>query len=256
MRPAVEQPAQHWGASPWHCVGVSDWLTPSRVKAVWAGAEDVVLWRQAEGQLHAWRNQCPHRGVRLSLGCVRNNRLTCRYHGWQFDAAGQCAYVPADPNFAPSAALHADAHACIERDGLVWVGLTNADPPGALLGSSPTGLRSLHMAAPAVAVHEWLVTRSLPTLFERAPVAIDTRASPATVLLDCRHPSGASFNVALAVQALPDGEAVLHAACALPEGDNESRLALLQWLRSLRSAVEATAKAPVENAALKQRDAP
>ena len=37
--------------------------------------EDLVLWRDAAGTVHAWPDRCPHRGARLSLGRVEGDRL-------------------------------------------------------------------------------------------------------------------------------------------------------------------------------------
>ncbi|HEY9064713.1 MAG TPA: Rieske 2Fe-2S domain-containing protein, partial [Burkholderiaceae bacterium] len=47
-------------------------------------AEPLVLWRDAAGAAHAFADRCPHRGARLSLGCVRGGELECPYHGWRF----------------------------------------------------------------------------------------------------------------------------------------------------------------------------
>lgn len=45
----------------------------------------VVLVR-LHGEVHAYRDACPHQAAALSLGTLKANRLTCRAHGWQFDA--------------------------------------------------------------------------------------------------------------------------------------------------------------------------
>jgi len=47
--------------------------------------EDVVLWRDGSGAVRAMKDQCPHRGAKLSMGRVENGRLECGYHGWQFE---------------------------------------------------------------------------------------------------------------------------------------------------------------------------
>ena len=38
---------------------------------------------------------CIHRGAALSLGSVQDGRLTCAYHGWQYDYEGRCVRIPA-----------------------------------------------------------------------------------------------------------------------------------------------------------------
>lgn len=105
----------------------------------------LVLWRDEGGQVQAWEDRCPHRGARLSLGRVLGDRLECPYHGWQFDAQGQCQHVPALPRFAPPASHHVQTFEVQEAHGLVWVRL---QPPQGeetpLPAFDDTGLRSLN----------------------------------------------------------------------------------------------------------------
>lgn len=58
-------------------------------------AERIVLWRDADGQVHALADRCPHRGARLSLGWNLGNRLACWYHGVEVDSTGTVVDVPA-----------------------------------------------------------------------------------------------------------------------------------------------------------------
>ena len=83
--------------------------------------EDVVVWRGADGALHAWADRCPHRGTKLSLGHVVNGRLECAYHGWQFDGQGQCKIIPALPDFVPPKSQRACMYATARAYGLLWV---------------------------------------------------------------------------------------------------------------------------------------
>jgi phenylpropionate dioxygenase-like ring-hydroxylating dioxygenase large terminal subunit len=95
----------------------------------------VVLWRDAAGIVHAWADQCPHRGAKLSLGRVVAGQLECAYHGWQFEGAGRCVHVPALPGFSPPASHCAVTFAACEKYGLVWVRMAQdkqndpAEPP-------------------------------------------------------------------------------------------------------------------------------
>ena len=81
----------------------------------------LVLWRDASGQVHAWADQCPHRGAKLSMGRIHNNRLECPYHGWQFGPYGQCIKVPALPTYQPPPSHCAKTFQAAERYGLIWV---------------------------------------------------------------------------------------------------------------------------------------
>jgi len=92
---------------------------------------DVVLWRSADG-LHCWRDLCIHRGAKLSLGTVRNDCLVCPYHAWEYNTAGQCVLIPAQPNLPPPAKARAEVYRAQERYGMVWVCLApgRIDPSG------------------------------------------------------------------------------------------------------------------------------
>ena len=90
----------------------------------------LVLWRDAQGQAHAWADRCPHRGARLSLGRVCEGQLECAYHGWRFAQSGRCVQVPALPDFVPPVGHSAQVFATQEAYGLIWVRL--AEGPHAL----------------------------------------------------------------------------------------------------------------------------
>ncbi|MCG2591945.1 aromatic ring-hydroxylating dioxygenase subunit alpha [Ramlibacter sp. XY19] len=109
----------------WHPVASLDALgdAPLPVRLL---EEDLVLWRDAAGALHAWPDRCPHRGARLSLGRVCGDRLECAYHGWQFDAKGQCVQVPALPGFVPPAGHRVASFDVQAAHGLAWVRLAGS----------------------------------------------------------------------------------------------------------------------------------
>ncbi|WP_439605804.1 Rieske 2Fe-2S domain-containing protein [Hydrogenophaga sp.] len=118
----------------WHPVIASHQVREAPVACALLG-QPLVLWREQghdEHRVHAWADQCPHRGARLSLGRVliglHGARLECPYHGWQFGGAGRCQHVPAAPDFVPPPAHCANVFEAQERHGLVWVRLR---PPAA-----------------------------------------------------------------------------------------------------------------------------
>lgn len=81
----------------------------------------MAIWRGHDGQVRAWENRCPHRGMRLSFGFVRENTLTCLYHGWRYDGSGSCVFIPAHPALTPPKTIKTQVFACAERNGLIWV---------------------------------------------------------------------------------------------------------------------------------------
>lgn len=86
--------------------------------------QDIVLWRDADGQVIAQSDLCIHRGGALSGGKVSAERscVVCPYHGWQFGTDGACVKIPA--NRAGSAIpkkARIDTYPCVERYGYVFV---------------------------------------------------------------------------------------------------------------------------------------
>lgn len=59
--------------------------------------EDLVLFRDNEGELGLIQRQCPHRGADLAFGRCEDNGLRCPFHGWHFDRTGQCVEQPGEP---------------------------------------------------------------------------------------------------------------------------------------------------------------
>ena len=57
-------------------------------------AQDLVVWRGADGALVVAPDRCPHREAPLSIGTVTNGELACAYHGWTFGSAGTCVAIP------------------------------------------------------------------------------------------------------------------------------------------------------------------
>jgi len=108
--------------SMWHPVALQEDLRDTPLAARLLG-HDLVLWCDDGGRIQAWTDRCPHRGARLSLGRVVGQRLQCPYHGWQFDAQGQCQRVPALPDFRPPSSHCAMTHEACTRYGLIWVRL-------------------------------------------------------------------------------------------------------------------------------------
>lgn len=89
----------------------------------------LVLFRDESGQAAALLDRCPHRNTPLSLGEVRGDVLQCSYHGWQFDAHGECRAVPGLPGEPQSKGRRVEAYATREQQGFVWVyGTPDVEP--------------------------------------------------------------------------------------------------------------------------------
>src|SRR5271156_5317915 len=87
----------------WHPVATSDSLVAGATRPFMLMGRELVVWRTADGTLHAADDRCPHRGTRLSIGRVDGNVLVCAYHGWRYGSSGQCVRIPAHPELVPPA---------------------------------------------------------------------------------------------------------------------------------------------------------
>jgi len=90
---------------------------------------DLLIARFENGSLLVADVVCPHKGARLSRGCIRNGELMCPYHGWRFNASGACQSIPSllEPNAEKQALSHLHSYRVQERYGFVWVKLED-DP--------------------------------------------------------------------------------------------------------------------------------
>ena len=78
----------------WYAMEESRFVTqekPARVKVL---GQQFVLFRDQSGQVHCLHDVCSHRGGALSKGKIKGDCVECPYHGWQFNGAGDCTYIP------------------------------------------------------------------------------------------------------------------------------------------------------------------
>ena len=111
-------------ANVWTPVCMATALRRGRPLAVQVAGTKVVLFRSGGGDqpdtVVALLDRCPHRGVALSLGTVRDGCLECPFHGWRFDARGAVCHVPWNPD-AKLTQLRAVTIAARELAGLIWI---------------------------------------------------------------------------------------------------------------------------------------
>ena len=131
-------------SSSWYPVVPSHHLRPSdNIVAGFARGQELALWRSKDGVVQVWENRCPHRGTRLTLGRIIDDRLSCAYHGWEFNAnGGKCASIPAHPSTPAPKQLCVKTYTAVEAEGMVWVsqGQSSVDSEGVCPESSATKL--------------------------------------------------------------------------------------------------------------------
>src|ERR1700720_3375864 len=94
--------------------------------------ERVIAFRDSSGRVGVMDHRCPHRCASLFLGRNEENGIRCVYHGWKFDAAGNCIDMPKTPPHQDyKDKVKAKAYKVAERNGLVWVymGARKEAPP-------------------------------------------------------------------------------------------------------------------------------
>lgn len=93
--------------------------------------EPIMLIRD-RGKAYAFRDQCPHRGVPLSMGRREfPGTWTCRYHGWTYDINTGIlkAALTDGPDSPICGKVRVKTYPVEERAGLVWLYMGNGEPP-------------------------------------------------------------------------------------------------------------------------------
>ena len=105
----------------WYPVATDQQLTEDPVRSVRLLGEDLTLFRDRRGRLGLVQQRCAHRGVDLKRGIPTEDGLRCPYHGWMYDASGQCIEQPAeDPAHNFAARVQITAYDVQELGGLIW----------------------------------------------------------------------------------------------------------------------------------------
>jgi phenylpropionate dioxygenase-like ring-hydroxylating dioxygenase large terminal subunit len=105
----------------WYAVALANGLEAGTSAGTRLFGKELVIWRDKAGKSHIWEDRCPHRGMRLSFGFVRGNHIACLYHGWQYDEAGLCRYIPAHPKLEVPDTIRVTRYLSTESGGMLWV---------------------------------------------------------------------------------------------------------------------------------------
>jgi phenylpropionate dioxygenase-like ring-hydroxylating dioxygenase large terminal subunit len=84
--------------------------------------EKLIAFRDKTGRLGVMDHRCPHRCASLFYGRNEDGGIRCVYHGWKFDADGNCVDMPnlaAEQDFKQK--VKAKTYRVTERAGLIWV---------------------------------------------------------------------------------------------------------------------------------------
>lgn len=209
----------------WTAACLADDLPPATVLHATCGAAELAVWRSATGRVAAWRDRCPHRGMRLSHGFVRGETLNCIYHGWTYGADGACRRIPAHPEVVPPATIRAEAFSARDAGGIVWVAPDGS--PGAppdLSGLQP--VRWMGANAPMAALDRLLGPGFTPMggALRHGHIGAGGKGQKIALLVQARGPDLLTLIGLSEAGAGPD-----------------DRVAISRWLEDLRRSLEAGA---------------
>lgn len=122
----------------WHPVLKSSGLRKTPVK-IRLNDTDIVLFRGEFDRIGALLDACPHRRMQLNLGCIKNDRLICPYHGYEYNISGE-GKIPGSENRK----IQARNFDAIERSGVIWI--KNANVPAIFPFHEPDGYRRIALA--------------------------------------------------------------------------------------------------------------
>lgn len=219
-------------------VSLSRDLTAKQVMRAECGDVDMAVWRSASGVVSAWDNRCPHRGMRLSHGFVRGESLACAYHGWHYNCAGACHYIPAHPELSPPQTIKANVYNIAEASGIIWVNASgNVAPVNIPVPTVP--VRSIHMACPVEsALNAFNKPTCHPLLSQHTQAEV---IADAPYVLALTSVEANALGVYVAFQHVNDTTTVAH----MTTTDNASIkdvVALSRWANEVRDIAEASAE--------------
>ncbi len=132
-------------AKGWVPVALDAQIAPGSSHPVVINDMGLAVWRGSSGGAQVWEDRCPHRGMRLSFGFVRDEGLVCLYHGWEFSQGGKCRKIPAHPELDPPKTICTRTFGSLSYRGIVFASLDKAATPD----------------LPADSQEEWLPVRSV-----------------------------------------------------------------------------------------------
>ena len=145
----------------WHPVARSEDLPAGTAKPIRIMSEDFTLYRGAGGAAHLTAFRCAHRGTQLSTGWVEEDNIRCFYHGWVYDASGQCIDQPAEKDESFAAKIKIRSYPAEDYLGLVFAYLGEGDAPHCLAiqtGSKQGNSASEPTYASATGTSTWRTT--------------------------------------------------------------------------------------------------
>ncbi len=114
----------------WQPAALSEELTADKPLPVTLFGEELILYRDGEGQPALIGRYCAHQGMDMIYGVVEPEGIRCPYHGWLFD---QCGKVLVRGEWFPGGeqrlAVGQPAYPCAEIGGVIFTYLGCDESP-------------------------------------------------------------------------------------------------------------------------------
>ena len=120
----------------WHPIALSRSVAPGTAREVRLLGEDLALYRGEGGAAHLLVNRCAHRLTKLHTGWIEGDELRCMYHGWKYDASGQCVERPAE-RAGSHGRIRVTSYPVHEYCGLIFAYLGEGEAPAFDLPRKP-----------------------------------------------------------------------------------------------------------------------
>jgi 5,5'-dehydrodivanillate O-demethylase len=104
----------------WHPIATCQEIAANPVKSVRILGEALTLFRDRQGRFGLVGQRCAHRRVDLKCGIPEKDGLRCPYHGWLYDASGQCIEQPAEGASHFKDTIKLPSYPVQELGGLIW----------------------------------------------------------------------------------------------------------------------------------------
>ena len=119
----------------WHPIAAVSQMNDKATKKIRLLGEDLILYKDRSGAFGLIEPHCAHRRMNMIYGIPEESGLRCPYHGWLYDATGQCIEQPYEETEDPDARfkdkIQMKAYPVEEQAGLLM----------AYLGPQPAPLR-------------------------------------------------------------------------------------------------------------------
>jgi phenylpropionate dioxygenase-like ring-hydroxylating dioxygenase large terminal subunit len=94
LYPRLDSPNEN-GELTWYPIGLPGDFNSYTPKRITIRDVNYSIWKDKNNTYYALRDACSHQGASLSKGCIRNNKITCPYHGYEFDGSnGNLTSIP------------------------------------------------------------------------------------------------------------------------------------------------------------------